>query len=156
MLIAAHINKFRRLDRTKARLDAEADCELWIWTSMNAATHLLNAALHHVHLTEETDSFHSQVEGLYWIPDRRTGALSDAMHAPGDVMHFGQPRLRGPIPAAIERAGAALKVIEALRGPYVRGSDPIPPGATQQWERSYRQCVAELSALLGTQLGEAD
>lgn len=156
MLIAAHIDKFRRLNKTKGRLDPEADCELWIWTAMNAATHLLNAALHHVHLTQQIDSFHSQVEGLYWVPDRNTGALTDAIHAPGDIMHFGQPRLGEPIPSTIERAGAALKVIEALRGPYVRGNDPIPRGATQQWERSYRTCVAELVGLLGIQLGEAD
>jgi hypothetical protein len=155
MLIAAHIEKFRRLDKTRVRLDAEADCELWIWTSMNAATHLLNAALHHVHLTEETDSFHSQVEGLYWIPDRDTGAFTDAMHAPGDVMHFGQPPLRGQIPAAIERAAAALKALEELRGPYVRGNDPIPPGATQQWARSYQTCVAELFGVLALPLTEA-
>ena len=69
MKIASHIDKFRRLDALKQRLDSEADRELWIWTAMNACTHLLNAALHQCGATDETDSFHSQVEGLYAVPD---------------------------------------------------------------------------------------
>src|SRR5688500_7640624 len=104
MLIAAHIEKFRRLDAMLQRLDLEPDRELWIWTAMNAATHLLNAALHHTDLTLPTDSFHSQVEGLYCVPDRANGTLADAIHPPGDVMHFGQPPLGRTAPAAIERA----------------------------------------------------
>jgi len=57
MKIEAHLTKFRRLDAMKQRLDVEVDRELWIWTSMNAATHLLNAALHHCGASAETDSF---------------------------------------------------------------------------------------------------
>jgi hypothetical protein len=148
MLIAAHLDKFRRLDAMRRRLDPEADRELWIWTAMNAGTHLLNAALHHVQLTQETDSFHSQVEGLYCAPDRKTGMLEDAMHAPGDVMHFGQPPFSRPVPATIERAGASLKIIEDLREPYVRGADAAPPGATEQWQRAYDECVAGLAEVL--------
>jgi|SRR5688572_23327717 len=149
MLIAAHLEKFQRLDAMKRRLDPEADRELWIWTAMNAGTHLLNAALHHARLTQETDSFHSQVEGVYCTPDRKTGALADAMHAPGDVMHFGQPPFSQPVPPAIERAGAALKIIEDLRELYVRGADPAPAGATAQWQRAYQECVARLAEVLG-------
>ena len=149
MLIAAHLDKFRRLHAMKRRLDPEADRELWIWTAMNAGTHLLNAALHHARATDETDSFHSQVEGLYCTPDRITGALQDAMHAPGDVMHFGQPPLDRPVPAAIGRAGAALKIIEDLREPYVRGDAPVPAGATAHWERAYDECVSHLASVLG-------
>ena len=156
MLTTAHLEKFRRLDGMTARLDPETDWELWIWTAMNAATHLLNAALHHARVTQEIDSFHSQVEGLYCVPNRNTGELLDAMHAPGDVMHFGQPRLSGDIPPAIERAGAALKVIQDLRGPYVRGNDPIPCGAPQRWQSAYRECVAQLFSVLGVRLGEAE
>ena len=149
MLIAAHLDKFRRLDAMKRRLDPEADRELWIWTAMNAGTHLLNAALHHAGLTQETDSFHSQVEGLYSVPDRSTGVCADVMHAPGDVMHFGQPPFDRPVPPAIERAGAALKVIEDLREPYVRGADPAPAGASRQWQAAYDECVARLAEVVG-------
>lgn len=156
MLITAHIEKFRRLNAMTRRLDPETDRELWLWTAMNAATHLLNAALHHAGLTQEIDSFHSQVEGLYCVPDRTTGRLTDAMHPLGDVMHFGQPPLDQRIAPAIERAGAALKVIQDLRRPYVRGNDPISSGATHQWEGAYRECVDQLSTVLEMRLGQAE
>lgn len=153
MKIAAHRDKFRRLDATLRRLDPRTDCELWIWTAMNAGVHLLNAALHHVGATTETDSFHTQVEGLYAVPDRARGTLTDALHEPGDVMHFGQPAIQCTLPFAIERACASLKLIEDLREPHVRGSEPIEPGAEQVWERAYLECVEHLLTSLGASGG---
>lgn len=116
----------------KRRLDPEADSELWIWSAMNACTHLLNAALHHCGLTQEIDSFHTQVEGLYVVPDRNSGTLIDSQHLPGDVMHVDQPPIARPLPPAIEHACAALKTIEDLRKPYVRGNEPVERDATTQ------------------------
>lgn len=149
MKIASHIEKFERLDAVKRRLDPVADRELWIWTAMNACTHLLNAALHRCGVTEEFDSFHSQVEGRYAVPDRDKGTLSDAQHRPGDVMHVDQPPVDRPKPPALERACTALKIIEDLRAPYVRGNQPVADGATEQWQLAYSECVAQLSAALG-------
>jgi hypothetical protein len=149
MKVASHIEKFHRLDRAAKRLSPEIDTELWIWTSMNACVHLLNAALHHSGTTDETDSFHTQVEGLYSCPDRASGMLRDAMHRPGDVMHLGQPRIDAPLPQAVERACAPLHFIEDLRGPYVRETATLPPGASRQWENAYRECVTAFAAILG-------
>lgn len=148
MKVASHIEKFRRLDDALGRLRSDADCELWVWTAMNACVNLLNAALHKTGLTDETDSFHTQVEGLYARPDRVAGKLTDAMHAPGDVMHAGQPPLAKPIPNRIAGASAALASIEDLREPFVRGSDAPAAGSTAEWERAYRTCVAELCGVL--------
>lgn len=149
MKVESHLDKFHRLDAMLARLDPVADRELWIWTAMNAGVHLLNAALHRQGVTQETDSFHSQVEGVYVVPDRATGMFHDEAHAPGDVMHVGQPALPGRLPAAIERAAGALRLIEDLREPYVRGSDDVPPGEEARWQRAYATCVDELLAALG-------
>ena len=149
MKIAAHLEKFRRLDATLARLDPGHDQELWIWTAMNAGVHLLNAALHASGTTLETDSFHTQVEGLYAVPERATGALRDAMHPPGDVMHVGQPRLPTPLPEAIERAAIALRSIEDLRQRFVRGSERADRGAQEAWRSAYRTCVRELAPAPG-------
>ncbi len=149
MKIASHLEKFGRLDAVKRRLDPVADRELWIWTAMNACTHLLNAALHRCGATEEIDSFHSQVEGRYAVPDRDNGTLSDSQHRPGDVMHVDQPPVGRPTPPAVERACAALKILEDLRAPHVRGNQPVPDGAASQWELAYSECVAKLSAALG-------
>ena len=149
MKIASHLEKFRRLDATLARFHPSSDQELWIWTAMNAGVHLLNAALHASGATTETDSFHTQVEGLYAAPERTTGALRDAMHAPGDVMHVGQPRLATALPDAIERAACALRSIEDLRERFVRGSERADSVAQQSWASAYRTCVRELAQALG-------
>lgn len=152
MKIEAHIAKFHRLDAMLARLDPEVDRELWIWTAMNSGVHLINAALHRHGVTCEVDSFHSQVEGLYEVPDRIRGTLHDEAHAPGDVMHVGQPPLPEPLPVVIERGAAALQRIEELREPYVRGNEPVPPGAEAHWRDWYETCVCELRAALGMPL----
>jgi hypothetical protein len=150
LLTSAHIEKFSRMEAALGRLDPEQDRELWIWTAMNALTHLMNAALHQAGLTTPVDSFHSQVEGLYGVPDRKTGRIADAMHPPGegDVMHLGRPPIPAPLPEAIKRAGAALKVLEDLRVPFVRGDEPVPDGAVARWRAAYADCVSELSSIL--------
>ena len=145
MKIAAHIEKFQRLDSVLQRLDRVADSELWIWTAMNACTHLLNAALHHVGATTATDSFHTQTSGLYAVPDRSSGTLHDSMHSPGDVMHVGQPPLEQALPPNVVRACAALRILEDLRSTQVRGSEALDLVATERWEQAYRECVAQLS-----------
>ena len=148
MMIETHIDKFRRLDDALGRLRPGTDYELWIWTAMNGCVNLLNAALHRSGLTVETDSFHTQVEGLYARPDRVAGTLSDAVHPPGDVMHAGQPALATPLPDAIARASSALARIEDLREPYVRGGEAPGTSATAEWEHAYRSCVRELGSVL--------
>lgn len=150
MKIASHLEKFRRLDATLRRLEPGRDQELWIWTAMNAGVHLLNAALHACNATTESDSFHSQVEGLYAVPDRATATLRDAMHAPGDVMHVGQPPLAPPLPVGIERASAALRTIEDLRERFVRGSRRADERMQHDWRAAYATCTRELLAVLET------
>ena len=65
-------------------------------------------------------------------------------------MHVNQPPVGRPRPPAVERACAALKILEDLREPYVRGNQPVADGAAGQWELAYAECVAQLSAALGT------
>lgn len=148
MKVASHLEKFCRLDATLARLDPVADPELWIWTAMNAGVHLLNAALHKCGVTSETDSFHTQLEGVYVVPDRTSGTLHVAMHPPGDVMHVGQPPLAAPLPPSIKRASGALRTIEDLRDPFVRRSERADARAAREWRKAYRTCVHELHAAL--------
>ena len=121
---------------------------MWIWTAMNAGVHLLNAALHRCGATLEVDSFHSQLQGLYVVPDRATGRLDDALHPPGDVMHVGQPPIDTPLPPAIRAACAALKIIEDLREPHVRGNLQPVPGAERGWQAAYDECVSALTLAL--------
>lgn len=144
----AHIRKFRRLDAVLDRLDPVQDRELWIWTAMNAGVHLLNAALHRHGATDEVDSFHTQVEGLYAVRSGSDSRLVDCIHPPGDVMHVGQPPLARPVPPLVTDAGRHLRTIEDLREPFVRG-DTIPPtGAEAGWRTAYEDCVGRLCATL--------
>lgn len=126
---------------------------MWIWTAMNAGVHLLNAALHRCGATLEVDSFHSQLQGLYVVPDRATGRLDDSLHPPGDVMHVGQPPIDTPLPRSVTRACAALKRIEDLREPHVRGSVQPAPGAERAWQSAYDECVGALATLLAIGVG---
>ncbi|MEO8848861.1 MAG: hypothetical protein ABI440_09575 [Casimicrobiaceae bacterium] len=153
MLTDSHIAKFHRLHATLERFDPTQDREMWIWTAMNAGVHLLNAALHHCGATQEVDSFHSQLQGLYAVPDRASGRLDDSLHPPGDVMHVGQPPITRPLPPALVRACAALKIIEDLREPYVRGSLRPAPGAEREWRAAYDGCVSALASHLGIDTG---
>lgn len=150
MKIASHIAKFRRLDATLVRLDPGTDQEMWIWTAMNAGVHMLNAALHACGATAEHDAFHTQVEGLYVVPDRATGALRDAMPPLGDIMHVGQPPIAATVPAGVERASAALRIIEDLRERFVRGDERAPRDVQQAWVAAYATCTRELHAVLGS------
>jgi len=155
MLIGAHLAKFRRLHAVLERFDPLVDKEMWIWNAMNGGVHLLNAALHKIGVTAEVDSFHSQLEGLYVVPDRTGGNLRDALHPPGDVMHVGQPPIAAPLPPRIVRACAALRSIEDLREPYVRGDRQPEPGDDRRWRDRYLECVNELVAEMGVDGGES-
>jgi len=155
MKISAHLDKYHRLETSLRRFDPRSDSELWIWTAMNAGVHLLNAALHHVGATDEVDSFHTQVEGLYVAPDRKNGTFADVIHAPGDVMHVGQPPIARPLPVAVELASRSLKIIEDLRATYVRGSEPIQEGTEEEWTRAYHECARHLLEVLGLPGGPA-
>lgn len=116
---------------------------------MSAGTHLLNAALHACRATEETDSFHTQATGLYAVPVRgQEGRFRDEMHAPGDVMHVGQPPIARALPEALLNACEALRTLENLREPYVRGSEPIAQGEAARWQSAYARCVANLQTAL--------
>jgi len=143
MKIESHLVKFRRMDITLAHLSPLNDPELWIWTAMNGCTHLLNAALHWCGVTEEKDSFHTQVMGLYSVPNGPAG-LVDSLHEPGDVMHVHQPPLAKVLSPALDSACAALRILEDLREPHVRGCDPINSGEEQRWIEAYRRCVDQL------------
>lgn len=150
MKIASHIEKFRRLDATLGRLAPATDQEMWIWTAMNAGVHLLNAALHTCGATREEDAFHSQVEGLYAVPDRATGAMHDELRPLGDVMHVGQPPIIAPVPPAIERASVALRTIEDLRERFVRGGEQASAAQGVEWRAAYASCVRELSTVVAS------
>lgn len=68
-------------------------------------------------------------------------------------MHVDQPAIARPWPPAIEHACAALRIIEDLRKPYVRGNERVMREAITQWELAYSECIVQLSNALGAFMG---
>lgn len=60
MNVAAHVEKIRKFEALRSRLDPLEDFELWFWAAMNAGTQAVNAALHHAGVTRADDVFPTQ------------------------------------------------------------------------------------------------
>jgi hypothetical protein len=147
MRIEAHLDKVRRLDAVRARLDPREDFELWFWMSMSGGTHAFNAALHAAGATVAADSFCTQAANLYLEPGREPGTWAPAIRFDGDVLHVGLPAIDAPIPPELERAGHALDVLEEVRDPCVRGDRPVTPDLVAAVDAAYRDCL-RLTALV--------
>jgi hypothetical protein len=119
--ISIHLEKISRLEELRGRLDPVEDFELWMWTSMTAATNGFNACLHHVGLTKASPYYPHQIPGLYVAPVPVDGKWQELFTEPGDLIHTGLDSLKGKVPEEIESLARELEKIEDLREPYVRG-----------------------------------
>ena len=119
MNVASHLEKIRKLEALRARLDPMEDFELWFWSAMNSGTQAVNAALHHAGITRDDDVFPTQ-PGVYLVPGPDK-ALRAAYHPLGDVLHVGRPKVEGSIPADIAAMMQKMEIIEHHRDPCIRG-----------------------------------
>lgn len=147
MDIAIHQEKIGRLDDLRTRLDPHEHFELWMWTSMNAVTQALNAALHRLGVTEPGHLYPHQIPGLYVEPEPVDGLWRKVMAAPGDVIHLGLPPIDKPIPPAITDASRWLQAIEDLRERHVRGDEPITEETIGICATAYKNSMAILMPL---------
>jgi hypothetical protein len=143
MQIAAHLDKIAALQRSRERLDAAADFELWFWAAMQAGTHALNAALHHAGLTAPSDAFAMQ-PGVYLVAGE-DGKLAPRLLPPGDVLHLGRPKIEGELPADIQRIAHAMETIEHYRDPCVRQGRPATPQIAAECDAALQECLAALN-----------
>lgn len=155
MEIAVHREKIARLEDLRRRLDPVADFELWMWTSMTAATNALNACLHHLGLTPPGKYYPYQIPGLYVEPEPVDGKWRKLFAAPGDVIHIGLPPFEGTIPPRVLEAVKSLDVIEDFREPYVRGDGPITPALAASCQAAYERCMTILNEILAGPAGGA-
>jgi hypothetical protein len=142
MHIEAHLLKISRLERSRARLDASADFELWFWGAMQAGTHALNAALHHCGLTAQNRAFAMQ-PGVYLVP-RPDGRLVPELMEPGDVLHLGRPAIAGELPADVQEMGHAMETIESYRDPCVREGKVATSEIAAECEAALQRCLSLL------------
>ena len=142
------MEKIRRIEASRAKLDRTADFQLWIWASMTAATHALNAAFHTVGLTEEDDVYPTQVAGVYVARDRSVAGMRRLMKPPGDVLHVGMPPLDRPVPSHLDEACAALGEIEAAGDRFIRGAAEPTSDDSSACDAAYTRCMTLLVAAI--------
>jgi hypothetical protein len=149
MEVAAHKEKISRLSDLIGRLDPIEDFEIWMWACMSAATNALNAALHHLGVTQPFEYYPHQIPGLYVAPEPISPWHWKRIFAtPGDVIHIGLPPFEAPVPPRILEAVKGLHVIEDLRETHVRGGKTITPDLAASCAAAYRSCMAALEAIL--------
>ncbi|QGP90995.1 hypothetical protein MGLY_03180 [Neomoorella glycerini] len=112
MRVEDHIAKAKRIEDTMMqKLDLKEDYETVIENCMLAGTHLLNAVLHKLGITE--DNF--------------------------DLLHSDKPKLDRQVDPEVAEIMAAMKYIEDLRPYHVRGVDPWQPEKGEKCLLSYRK-----------------
>ncbi len=147
MRIASHVAKIAKLEALRARLDPDADFELWFWTTMNLGTNAVNAALHQCGATREDDAYATQ-PGVYLVAGPG-GALESAFRPLGDVLHVGRPKVEAPVPADITAMMHAMEIIEHHRDPCIRGEREPTPAIARECDDAITQVMALLRARLG-------
>jgi hypothetical protein len=147
MNIAEHLEKWRRFDAARARLDPVGDFELWFWAILSAGTAIINAALHTAGLTRENHLFATQIPGVYAVYDG-PGAWHHELATECDLIHVGVPELKCPLPPDLDRAFAAMNGIENFRDPCIRSSQPVTPEVVATCASAYSEVVAALEPRL--------
>lgn len=143
MNVASHLEKIRKLEALRARLDPLEDFELWFWSAMNAGTHAVNAALHHSRVTRDDDVFPTQ-PGVYLIPQPGS-ELRSAFHPLGDILHVGRPKVEGAVPTDVEMMMHEMELIEHHRDPCIRGERQPTRAIADECERALRRCLELLA-----------
>lgn len=139
MKVASHLEKIRKLEALRARLDPLEDFELWFWSAMNAGTQAVNAALHHAGITRDNDVFPTQ-PGVYLVQHPGKG-LQPAFHPLGDVLHVGRPKVEGPIPDDVQKMMREIEVIEHHRDPCIRGERAPTRAIADECDQALGRCL---------------
>ncbi|MGE0803280.1 MAG: hypothetical protein AB7G13_04445 [Lautropia sp.] len=123
MDIAAHLEKFRRFESARQRLDPIDDFVLWYWAISSAGAALMNAALHRLGTLDENRHFATQIPDVYAVADGDT-TWHYEIGTRCDLIHIGIPALPS-VPARVAPAYRAMEAIEQWRNPCVRGEHPV-------------------------------
>lgn len=152
MEIPHHQEKFRRLLHSRKKLDPMQDFELWFWISMTAGTHIVNAALHKYGVSRDGHYYSYHVFGLYVLPERDEHGWKRAPMPPGDIVHTGRPELGVELHPDLLDAFSALRALEDMREPFIRGPAAITPFVAAACEHAFRHCVEISNRSLGWSL----
>ncbi|MHC4708350.1 MAG: hypothetical protein ACYS8I_14835 [Planctomycetota bacterium] len=142
MKIKSHFKKIERFDALRNRLDAFEDFEIWFWTTMNAGTNAVNAALHASGITSEDGPWYPQQPGVYMVAGDEPGTFKPAFRPLGDVLHVGRPKIEKPLTKKVQRIAELLAVIEKWREPCVRDGHPVTQEIIDEVNDAYHEAIA--------------
>ena len=148
MKIESHFEKIQRYNALRNRLDAFADFEIWFWTTMNAGTQAVNAALHAGGITEDGPCWYPQQPGVYMVEDKESGTFKPAFRPLGDVLHVGRPKIEKPLPEGVKRVAELMDVIEKWRDPCVRDGHPVTQEIIDAIDGAYQEAIAMARAIV--------
>lgn len=142
MEIERHLEKIQGYEDVISRLDPIDDFELWFWAQLNSATNALNAALHHLKVTEPGPCFSHQIPGVFVEPEPVDGEWKKVIVAPGDIIHIGFPPISQEIPECIEPLNKELETLEDFRETHVRGGEAAGDEEVEICRQAYARCMS--------------
>ena len=140
MHVDDHLTKIKRLERQRAKIDRIEDCEMWYWATLNAGVHAMNAALHAVGATKD-DPWSAHNVPIYHVASRKPGGWEPALKPLGDIEHVDSPEMEAIIPASLKKAGVALRKMEHLREPILRGDAKVSNAMLDRMDALYQECL---------------
>lgn len=150
MYIPAHLEKYRKFESARRRLDPLEDFQLWYWAVSSAGTTLINAALHRLGVLQENRHFATQIPDVYAVADKDANWHYE-LATECDLIHAGIPLLAS-VPARLAPAFTAMDEIERYRNPCIRGEYPVTPELVQGFGRAYEVVQHATGALLQGEL----
>ena len=140
MDVRGHLIKIERLMRQRAKLNRFRDCEMWYWATLNAGVHAINAALHAIGATRDGPWFAHNVP-VYHVAGPRKRGWRAAIRPLGDIEHVDSDEMEALIPRSLNRARRALRKMEYLREPILRGDAKPSAERLDRIERLFKECL---------------
>ncbi|MBH61414.1 MAG: hypothetical protein CL569_02975 [Alphaproteobacteria bacterium] len=143
MDIASHLEKVKRFERARAKLDPMTEFEMWYWMSLSGGTSAINAALHAAKLTDDGDYFCTQSVDVYMQGGKhdKPESWKPKFMWDVDLIHIHMPDISKPLTPKMKRAYAAMQVLEDVRDPCVRGGKKITKKVVRDVQTAYTTAV---------------
>jgi hypothetical protein len=143
MDIASHLEKVKRFERVRNRLDPMKDFELWYWMSLSAGTSAVNGALHASGLTDDGDYFCTQSVDVYLRDGRhdKPDSWKSAFMWDVDIIHVHMPEISKSLTPELKKAYKAMGVLEEVRDPCVRADKKVTKKIVDAVDKAYKETI---------------
>ena len=144
MDITSHLEKLKRFEHARNKLDPQTEFEMWYWMSLSGGTSAINAALHAAKLTGDGDYFSTQSVDVYLHGGKhhQPDSWKPTFMWDVDLIHIHMPEISKPLTPKLQQAYDAMQVLEDVRDPCVRGDRKITKKIVRDVERAFTTTVA--------------